>query len=268
MDLSLIRNSSRQLSKTLMHNSPTILTALGVTGLVSTIVAAIKATPLAEEALYQEANFRMKEYSEQTGESEESYPTDVFTPVEIVELTWKFYIPTAVLGTLTIGCMIGANNINLRRNAALASVFSLTETALKEYQSKVVEVIGDKKEEKIRGEIAQDKLNANPVKNNAIIVTNDGSTLCYDSLSGRYFKSNIDKIKSVTNEFNRRLLSDMAISLNEFYDDIGLEPIEMGTHMGWTIEKGMVDLYFGAKLTPDGQPCAVLEHRKLPINIF
>ena len=45
---------------------------------------------------------------------------------------------------------------------------------VKEYQDKVVATIGQKKEEKIRDEIAQDKLDGVPVEGREIIITGKG----------------------------------------------------------------------------------------------
>lgn len=53
------------------------------------------------------------------------------------QFTWQCYLPAAIMGGLTIACAI---SINLCHNAALASVYSLTELALKENQAKVVKV--------------------------------------------------------------------------------------------------------------------------------
>jgi len=48
-------------------------------------------------------------------------------------------------GAATIMCVVGSNSINARRVAALASLYSITETALDEYKAKVVETIGETK---------------------------------------------------------------------------------------------------------------------------
>ena len=88
-----------------------------------------------------------------------------------MRLTWRYYVPTAIMGGLTIACIIGANSINLRRNAALAGAYSLTEAALKEYQAKVIETIGDKKEQAIRDDIAKDRVKEHPLGEREVIIT-------------------------------------------------------------------------------------------------
>ena len=155
---------ARQIGDKMSKNSPTILTGLGVAGIISTTIMAVKATPKALTLIDDEYYNRYD--ASGTSLDFAQYVTDVdnnLTKKEILKLTWKEYIPTAVMGTVTVACFLGANNINLRRNAALASVYSITEATLKEYQAKVVDTIGAPKEQKIKDEINQDNINRNPV---------------------------------------------------------------------------------------------------------
>ena len=268
--LSILNTSSKELGRKLVQNSPTILTAMGVAGLVSTVAYTIKGTIKAVDILHNEAEFKFEAWEKETGEHRSAYPDAVFTTQEVLMLTWRPYIPAAIMGVTTIACIVGSNHISSKRNAALVSLFTLAETTLKQYQEKVVETIGEKKEELIRGQIAQDKIDANPPEQKAIILTHHGSMLCYDALSGRYFYSDVETLRKAMNDFNARLMREMSMSLNEFYLDIGLDQIDMGAQTGWDIERsGPMDLYLGgAKVTKDGQPCIVVEHRVLPINIW
>ena len=263
MNFSLI---VKDIGKAINRNSPTILTGMGVAGLVGTVALAVRGTVKAYSALAQEANFRADEYSEQTGEHQSSYPGD-FTTQEIVEITWRYYVPTAVSGAFTIACMIGSNHISSRRNAALVSLFTLTEKALREYEQKVVETIGEKKEALIQGELAQDKLNADPIENKTVIVTGQGDFPCYDVFSGRYFFSNIEFLRKKENEFNQRLLRELWLPINDFFYEIGLDQIDMGQEMGWIAERELMELKFSTKLTTDGKPCLVMDYRVSPYHI-
>jgi hypothetical protein len=253
-----LETATRTAGKAIRRNSPTILTGLGVAGLVSTVALAISATPKALMMVKEE-----EEYNESYGITNPDGSTNL-TKLEIVKLTWKCYIPTAIMGGVTTLCIISANSISMQRTAALAGLYSLTETALKEYKAKVVATLGEKKEDKLRSEMAQDKLDANPVSANTILVTGKGDTLCYDILSGRYFKNDIETLRRVQNNFNHQLLSDMFVTLNELYDEMGLPQIDLGKSIGWSVSGGMLDFRFDAKLTPDGIPCLVVDHRWSP----
>lgn len=255
-------------------NSPTILTGISVAGLISTVVMAVQATPKALGMLDDEVFRRYEEslvdkdisYMEYLNCSEGYSVQDrirTLPKLDLIRLTWRCYMPSILMGGLTIGCIVGANSINLRRNAALASVYSLTETALKEYQAKVVETIGENKEQKIRDDIHKDKVAKDPVNNKEVILTGKGDTLCYDVLSGRYFKNDIENIRKIQNELNRDLLTEMFISLNDVYYAFGLAGVKTGNDMGWNVDEGLIEFSFSSQLA-DGIPCLVIDYSAEP----
>lgn len=242
----------QKLGNVLAKNSPTILTGFGVAGLITTAVMAVKATPKALLILDEERYNR-----------EEKSPNGAIDPIkpkDAILLTWKCYLPSAIIGTITIGCIISANSINLKRNAALAGLYSLSETALKEYQTKVVETIGKTKERKIKDDLAKDKIIKNPVSDKEIVITGRGETLCYDALSGRYFKSDIEEIRRVLNKLSRDMMSDMFIPLNEIYSELNLKNTKMGDLVGWHVDDGLLEPDFSSQLTENGTPCLVLDY--------
>lgn len=249
------------MGQVLTKNSPTILTGLSVTGLLTTVGMAVQATPKAmaiiDDEFWERYEVEGCDYDYATRLKSLSFK-------EKISLTWKCYVPTAIMGVLTIGCIIGANSINLRRNAALASVYSITETALKEYQAKVVETLGEAKAKKIKDDIAKDRVQNNPVNNKEVIITGKGEMLCYDPISGRYFKNDIEKIRKAQNDLNRDLLADMCISLNDIYYGIGLPETKIGDDLGWYINDGLIEFDFSSQLTENGEPCLVLGYKVDP----
>ena len=232
-------------------HSPEILTGIGIAGMVTAAVMAVKATP---KALY------LLEKAKSDESENEKHPF-----VEKVKITWKCYIPATVTGGVSILCLIFASSVNARRNTALATAYSLSESALKEYQQKVVETIGEQKEQAVRDAIAKDKIDCNPVSQREILLTEKGNTLCYDALSGRYFKSDIEKLKKAANLLNRQMFDEIYISLNEFYYEVGLPGIGIGDDIGWNINRdGLVDLQFSSQLADDGTPCLVVNYLVAP----
>lgn len=232
-------------------HSPTILTGIGIAGMTTTTILAVQATPKA---------LRLLEEKKADISESEKLPS-----IEVVKTAWKVYVPAVLTGILSTVCLIGANSVNQRRGAALAAAYSLSESALKEYREKVVETIGKKKEQAIRDDIAKDRVAENPVRE--VVVTDRGSTLCYDSISGRYFKSDIETLRRIVNDLNRRMRDEMFISLNDFYcavDNPDLGPTKLGDRLGWTIDKGYIDLGFSSQLTADGTPCLVLDYSVAP----
>jgi hypothetical protein len=235
-------------------NSPTILTGLSVAGLLSTVAMAVSATPKAIRIIDE-----LEDEYVHTGEP--------VTKKDILKATWKVYAPAAAMGAVTIGCIVGANSINLRRNAALASVYSISEMALKEYQAKVVEKLGADKEKEIRDEIKQDRSRRGQQGGNEVIITGNSETLCKDALSGRYFTSNVNSIKRIMNELSHRLMTDMWIPLNDVYFELGLETTKLGDTVGWHIDQvgsELIQPEFTTELTEDDRPCLVLDFNVEP----
>lgn len=240
---------AKDVVRTLKKYSPEILTGIGVTGMITTTVMAVSVTPKAMKLIEE----RKKELK-----------TDKISVGEAVKATWKVYLPCAITGATSAACIIGASSQNFRRNAALATAYTLSETALKDYKDKVIETIGEKAHEEIRDSIAKDKVDANPVTNTEVIITPKGETLCYDVLSGRYFKSDIETIRRSVNDLNRQLLQDDYISLNELYYALGLNTTTTGDQVGWAVSKGLIDLHFRSTLADDGTPCLVLDFNNPP----
>lgn len=230
-------------------HSPELLTGIGIAGMVSAAILAVRATPKALKAL--------EEKKAETG-------TDELTPAETVKATWKCYVPATVTGAVSIACLVGASSVNARRNAALATAYKLSETAFTEYREKMIETVGEKKDQLVREKIDKDRIDNNPVSKNEVVVTGKGQTLCYDYISGRYFYSDIELLRRAINELNRRVLIDMYVSLNDFYDELNLEHIGIGYDLGWNVDDGRVDPDFSSHLADDGRPCLVLNYNVAP----
>lgn len=229
-----------QVGKFLDRNSIYILTGVAITGVVLTGVLVADATPRALSIIKER---------------------QCITKLDKLKATWKCYIPAGISGIITIGSIISINTINQKRNAAIAGLYSIAQTTLNEYREKVIEVIGENKERKIRDEIDGDKVLNGPTN---IIFTGTGDVLCYDSLTGRYFTSDIEKIRRIVNELNKELLTAMFIPLNDLYYELGLEGTELGNQLGFDIDKGLLEIKFSSQLTKEERPCLVLNYTVYP----
>lgn len=227
-------------------HSPAILTGVGVAGFTTTVVLAVKATPAA-----------LRDIEAKKAELD----VDELTPVDTIKATWKRYIPAFVTGVASATCLISASSVSAKRTAALAAAYELSETALSEYREKVVEKVGETKEKAIRDEVNKDRVEKHPVKQAEVIHTERGKTLCFDVWSSRYFRSDRAYIERTINNLNARMLSDPfgSVSLNDFYFELGLESTKTGDTMGWNISNGQIREDYSSVLSPDGEPCLVID---------
>ncbi len=251
----------------LTKNAPTILTVTGITAMASSTYWAVKATPKALVLKEKAEVDKNKKAGTFKGDRVNDWVP--LTKVEILQTCWRCYAPAFITGVLGAACLIGANSMNLRKNAALAAAYALSETNFKEYREKTLEEVGEKKEEKIRNAVAEEKITKNPVDVSKVLETGNGDTLCYDAICGRYFKSSIEKLKSALNELNLELVQDGYVSLNQYYDLIGLPDGMLGDDLGWSLNErhSTVQLDLSAQLTKDEKqtPCMVVSFKYGPI---
>lgn len=206
----LVRHTKLFLSR----NGSTILTCMGGVGLVATAVLTAKATP--------KAMTRVEDAREEKGEE--------LTKVETVVAAAPAYIPPFITGVATLACMFGANALNKRQQASLISAYALLDNSYKEYKKKVGELYGEDANENVKAEIAKDKYEESDIK------PANGMKLFYDEFSGRIFESTVEKVQEAEYNINRDLSMYGFATLNEFYDYLGLVPIDSGDEFGWSTD--------------------------------
>lgn len=250
-----LTNLVKTIQTAVTKHSPEILTGIGIAGMVTTAILAVKATPTA-----------LKLIAEAEDENANYCDREPLTKIEIVKVAWKPYIPSIVTCIVSISCLIGASSVNFRRNAALATAYKLSEAALTEYKDAVIETIGEKKEQSVKEKISKNRIEKNPVSNNTIYVTGNGDTLFLEPISGRYFYSDIEQVRSVINTLNEIMYSDPfgRILLSDFYDAIGLKQTSISDDIGWDIENGSIKVEFHPAMSDKGKPCLALYYETAP----
>lgn len=229
-------------------HSPEILIGMGIAGAASSVIFAVKATP--------KAMILLEEKRQELG-------VEKLEAKEIIKTAAPVYIPTAVSFGVSVACIVGASSVNARRNAALTAAYTLSESTLRTYRDKVLETVGEDKEREIRQKAAIEQQRI-PEPQTLVVSSAAGQLKCFDSLSGRYFVSTKNEIDKAVNEFNRQLRDDMRISLNDWYDLIGLDTNKLGDMLGWDIERGYVETCYASRLDEDGLPCLVVNYVEPP----
>lgn len=256
MDKTKFTKFLKDVQNGMSKHSPEILTGIGIAGMITTTILAVKATPKALELIEEKKREKIHE--------NEADVDDKLSAVETVKAAWKPYVPAVLTCAASTACLVGANTVNMKRITALSTAYKLSETALAEYKEKVIETVGAKKEKVIREKVAEEKVKQNPIANTGIIVTGKGTTRFLDYHSGRRFESDVNAIEKAENVLNRKLTNDMYVSLNEFYDILDLDHTKMGYEMGWGVDVGYIEFEKHAIIDEDGQPCIVLEYNVAP----
>jgi hypothetical protein len=246
------------------ENSTTILTGMGVAGVITTAY-------LTGRASFKAARLIDKEQRDATvivaDESEDEHATRIeipeFTTIQKARMVWRLYIPPVLVSTGTITSIIVANKIASKRVAALVIASGISERALQEYKDRVVEKFGENKARDLRDEIAQNRIAGQPV-NNEVIVVGTGEVLCYDMHTGRYFNSTHETIKRAENKINHSLVHYCSASLSEFYDEIGLPPTTYSDLVGWDVSNHM-EVKVSTVMSPDNRPCLAIDFSNPPV---
>lgn len=215
-------------------HSPEILIGTGIAGMITTTVLAVGTTPRALSLIEDK-------------KAELGFTR--LTKKEIVQATWKAYVPSALLGAVSIGCIVAGTKTSLGRTAAMSTAYAISETAVKTYQDKIVQVCGEEKAEEIRKEVVKETVKSRPIvvdDSESTFVTNtgEGLTLFYDSLTGRYFRSSMNAVERAVNNVNKMMRSEDYITVNTLFTEIGLPAVDIGDLLGWTIDRDDVDITY------------------------
>lgn len=225
--------------KSVKSNSPEILTALGVSGVLTTAYLTGKA-------------------SFQVAKDEDADPWA--SNKEKIKKYWKLYIPPAVSGVVAIGCIIAAQKSNARRTAAAVTAYSVAERAFGEYKEKVVEQIGKGKEQKIRDELTQEKVAKDTsLGQKEVLVLGSGHVLCCELFTRRYFRSDMETLRKAKNDINARIVQEAYITLDDFYDVLGIPHTSHSGNIGWDSNR-LMDLEFSTVLSENGEPCLAFDY--------
>lgn len=241
---------------------PTILSVISVIGLGATVVTAIRATPKALTLI--------KEAEDEKG--------DKLNKREIVKAAWKLYIPMLVIGLSTAGCIIGSNILSNRQNASLAGAYALASGAYAEYKNKVKELYGEEAHKKIISSIAAEKSNAQPITAGSYFANScldfgddEEELLFYDVFSQRYFTSTLGKVLQAEYHLNRNFVLRGDVTLNEFYEFLGISGIDGCDNLGWNCCDGemyWIDFDHKREVTEDGLDVHFIEMIFEPGDIY
>ena len=237
----------------LRKNSSTILTVIGMTGVVVTAVATAHATVKASELLAQKR-----------AENDEELSTK-----DKVKTLIPVYLPPIVIGVSTLACIAGSNMLTKRSQASLMSAYALVDQSYKDYQRKLKELYGKEAHEKIMDAVNVEKAEERYIYGsymfgecNTYIDEPIPKTLFYEPYSDRFFESTIVDVMQAEYHLNRNYILSAEACLNEFYDLLGLQTTEFGSLAGWVPDdegKFWIEFEHRKAKLPDGTVYYIIE---------
>ena len=208
-----------EIARSIKKASPMILAILSAAGMAATVILTAKATLKAEQLIMQAQ-----------AETDEE-----LTKFEIVKTAAPCYIPTFVVGLSTLVCMFGACVLNRKQQAAYVSAYTLLDAAFKEYKAKAEELYGESADGNIRAAMMEDKYSSD------YILQSEEKFVFYEEHRDEFFELSKEDVLLAEYHLNRNFVLRGYVTLNEFYEFLGLEPITSGDILGWSQYKGEVD---------------------------
>lgn len=228
-------------------NSPELLFAAGIVGMVGSTVLACRATLKLDEVL-DEAQRKLElaktlqhdEYSEKDRSRDVSliyFQTSVKTV--------KIYGPAIIVGGLSVAALTKSHTILTKRNAALTAAYAALEKGFNEYRARVIEKYGEEQDRNFRYGTQQVEV-VDPDTNRKKIVTRVGPgepsiyARFFDYSSSSWSKEpeyNLIFLKCQQNYANDLLRARGHVFLNEVYDMLGIPRSKAGAVVGWLLSR-------------------------------
>lgn len=201
------------------RNLPTILSVAGCIGVPLTAVLSSRATLKAKEILDQQ-------------------PDDT-TFMEDVKAVSKYYILPTITGLATMGSIVGANSINLKRNAALAASGAALAEYIVNFRNKVEEEHGKEALMDIDRKIAEEQIAKRMQDDDFPKELDDDEFFVWEPYTETLFVTKKDWLQKAEIWLNKDLQRLGSVSVNEFIiaasNDLAT-PFELNTlgdYIGW-----------------------------------
>lgn len=244
-------------------NAPKILFVAGMIGFGATVAAsskaAIDAVPVLDDA--REEFEAIEEHTEPHSNARRQALIGLGATHgrELV----KIYIPTVVLGVLSVACLTKSHNILTSRNVALTAAFSSLENAYRKYRQRVVDELGAEKDTQFAHDVRGNDIVSYDDKGNTVVETvkrayakgESPYSFFFDEYNRCWIKDagyNHAFLENQQKHFNLELRSKGVVFLNDILKAIGFEPTPEGQLLGWLFNgdgDGYID--FGFNRYPD-----------------
>lgn len=236
----------------LKKHAPTILTVFGVSGSIGSVVLAVKATPKAMKLIDERKKTDKKEK---------------LTVIETVDTCWKAYTPAAISLVTAVGCIIGANCLNLKAQATLLGLYSAANERVQAIQNKTNELLKEEdarsvKRESIKEELERSNIlgNFTPIRPGEYPVI-DGLTRQVVSGTRDSAEKAILEMKTTVNE------SDLdGASVNQWLTFFGGDMIQFGDDLGYNAQHPFYA--YVETIESHGMLCYYIYHEERPVKDY
>lgn len=231
-------------------NKQTALTVISIAGVTASVVVTAIMAPKAERAIKAKKK-DLAAYTVTIKGDFEDAKNDISSvekvtqnslttadKLELVKTAAPYYIPTALLCTLTIGTIILNHHVNHKALLGL----SATTSYLVANRNQLKKYIDDNPKVKELADEAKAYFLPKPYKGQTIEETGKGDVLCLEAFSGRLFRSSPEAVIDAQDKLIEQYLEDTPVGnstvagsacLNDYYRNLGIEETQFGWEYGW-----------------------------------
>jgi len=240
---STITQKIGRLGLILNKQSPHILFAAGVVGVVGTAVLASRATLKLPDIL-DDAEAEISDVKRDLKHRKGQYQKDLaYVYSKNTMAIVKLYAPSVAIGAISIGCLTGSHIQLTKRNTAITAAYAAVSKAYDNYRERVQSEFGEDKELEVYHAATIEKVMVNG-KSQDILVADPNKYSPYarifDEGSIQYTKNaELNKlfILAQQNYLTDLLHARGHVFLNEAYDALGLERSSAGAVVGWVLDE-------------------------------
>ena len=243
----------------LVKRAPDILKVVGTGGVIAAVILAAKKAPDAKVELEE-----VRDEWEAVEDKEKRVKADYI--FKLVRVGAKHYWVVAAVAGGAITAFWIADHMRLKSLISALTALGLATKSKEELEAKIKELDGDKHLQKILDEIDGDRVKNNPPTEENTFNTGLGLHLCYEPITGRYFQSNIERVKRAVIVCRDDLQKYGYLSLNDWFCALCLDTTDQ--NLCWTAssieEVNDFDISFSSQITPEGIPVLVIRYNVNP----
>lgn len=244
-------------------HSAALYTAVGVSSGLGAIISGIAVTPENTRRLDNERDERAR-----IGAPEMTF-------WEKARMIGPSYIPCVLLFGTSATCFILNTLREERKIATLAGLYSMSEKSFEEYRDKVKDMFGERKESKVRDEVAADHAKNASNRAQMVVMTGHGTYPVLIDKANILMYSSIQRISEVKADIVKELNGCMYMSLEEVLGklDAPMRKYDTGEYIinfseiGWNVEDDF-DFFYTYAGGDNGEPTLVLNWSVPPHEDF
>lgn len=185
-------------------------------------------------------------------------------PKEFLDICWKDFAVPAVGFVASGGLVVGGVVFLTKQVGALAVAAAASSKHLSAIEQAIPDVLSDNKRQSLEDKVAAIESGDLDITEEEIQLTGRGNTLFYEPMFGHWFRSDLQAVRASVNDANEIMWGDMSLSMNEFYEFLGLARTDGGDLLGWRSDHSKIDISYRERSTKSGELYFVLEYRVSP----